>query len=111
MGKIRKYTALFFLALFGWYFSSINLFPHIHIVNGNSIAHSHFGGTSEHGHSEGEYAIIDLLSTWQTEAADPLCGTSLPFYLSDAGLCVCHVSFHVPASVCPAHSLRGPPQV
>ncbi len=111
MGKLRKFTALFFLAVFGWYFSGINLFPHIHIVNGNSIVHSHFGGTSEHGHSEAEYAIVDLLSTWQTEAADPLCGAALPFYLSCTGLCSCHMLLHVSACACPVNSLRGPPQL
>lgn len=111
MIKVRTYAAVMFLLIFGCYFSSINLFPHVHIVNGNSIVHSHFGGDSDHGHSTAEYRVIDLLSSFQTEAAD-LTGVSVePFFLSDDERCSFNVSQYVKAGDYPAYVLRGPPQV
>ena len=68
MGYVRKYSALILLVLFGCYYSGISMFSHVHIVNGSSVVHSHLGGTSEHSHSDSQYAVIDILSHFQTEA-------------------------------------------
>lgn len=110
-GMVRKYTAVVFLLIFGWYFSSINLFPHIHTVNGNSIVHSHFGGAADHDHSETEYTVIDLLSNCQTEATDmgyisitPLCQ---PVEDSDSR----YISQCFFTDLFFSRILRGPPQV
>lgn len=110
MGIIRKYSAVALLIIFGWYFSGINLFPHVHIVNGNSIVHSHFGGTAQHDHSGTDYTVIDMLSSFQTEAADCACISPEPFLFSvDNGLSY-YDSSYIDAGEHSAYSLRGPPQ-
>lgn len=110
-GKVRKYMAVVFLLIFGWYFSSINLFPHIHTVNGNSIVHSHFGGTADHGHSETEYTVIDLLSSFQTETADMVCISITPLYPSEEDTYSRYISQYFFTDLFFSRILRGPPQV
>lgn len=110
-GKIRKYMAVVFLLIFGWYFSSINLFPHIHTVNGNSIVHSHFGGAADHGHNETEYTVIDLLSSFQTETADMVCISITPLYPSEEDIYSRYISQYFFTDLFFSRILRGPPQV
>ena len=57
------------MLLFSCYYSSISLFSHAHIVGGVSVVHSHFGGDSDHNHSDSQYAVIDILSQFQSESA------------------------------------------
>ena len=110
MNRFRIYSAVIFLLLFGWYFSNINLFPHFHSVQGNSVIHSHFGGTTEHDHSDNGFAVIDLLSNFQTAAAESIhiqetffcvlyevCSVPVPSLLEEGWSCV--------------NTLRGPPQL
>lgn len=109
MNKFRTYSAVIFLLLFGWYFSNINLFPHFHSVQGNSVIHSHFGGTTEHDHSDNGFAVIDILSNFLTESAETA-------YIPEA-------FFHILYEICSwtalspnddgqhlINTLRGPPQ-
>lgn len=110
-GMIRKYSAVVFLLIFGWYFSSINLFPHIHTVNGNSVVHSHFGCAADHGHSETEYTVIDLLSNCQTEATDMGCISIAPLYPSEEDSNSRYTPKCFFTDLFFSLILRGPPQV
>lgn len=109
MGYVRKYSALILLVLFSCYYSGISMFSHVHLVNGSSVVHSHLGGTSEHSHNDSQYAVIDILSHFQTEATACFLGSNAPFFLlSESG--TKYVLQSHPCDVTFVHSLRGPPQ-
>ena len=106
---MRTYFASLLLALFCCYFSGISLFSHVHIVPGGTVVHSHFGGNSDHNHSEGQYAVIDMLSLFQSEAAGELVSISSPlFYTSE--ICIDYSAQDILKGAYSAQSLRGPPQ-
>ena len=109
MGHQRGHKALLLLLIFCSYYAGISMFSHVHISNGSSIVHSHLGGSSEHDHSESQYAVIDILSHFQSEAAvEYHCLETLFFFLIDSD-----TEYIAPAYLSGAHSvysLRGPPQ-
>ena len=85
------------------------MFSHTHIANGSSVVHSHLGGGADHDHSDSQYAVIDILSNFQSEAASVFGGIESPFFL----LCESFAGYVAPSfedEVCPAFDLRGPPQ-
>ena len=65
----KRLIASFLLILFMGYVSSVSLFQHGHIVNGQLIAHSHpYSDTSEtgqHTHTSCEFITIAALSVLQ----------------------------------------------
>ena len=106
----RTLSAVILLLLFSCYYSGISMFSHVHIVNGSSVVHSHLGGNAEHEHSESQYAIIDILSHFQTEAALDHYVVGSPFVNSSE----LFFEYQGPSYVNEAYSvyaLRGPPQV
>ena len=110
MTAIRKYTAFLLLILFSCYYCGISMFSHTHIVNGASVVHSHLGGGSDHIHSDSQYAIIDILSHFQTECAVSFYTAGTPFYL----LSEVFIGYSTPTyldGVRSAQTLRGPPQL
>ena len=109
MRQIRTYCAVLLLALFSCYYAGISLFFHTHIVNGSTVVHSHLGGASSHNHSDSQYAVIDILSNFQSEGAEDCIGCQVPFFL----LSEISVAYEAPSlsgGVLDAYSLRGPPQ-
>ena len=110
MTAIRKYTAFLLFILFSCYYCGISMFSHTHIVNGASVVHSHLGGGSSHVHSDSQYAVIDILSHFQSECAVSFDSAGTPFYLlSDVRSVYCAPSF--PDGICSTLFLRGPPQI
>ena len=106
---MRTYISSLLLALFCCYFFGISLFSHVHIVHGGTVVHSHLGGNSDHNHSEGQYAVIDMLSLFQSEAAGELVSISSPlFYTSE--ICIDYSAQDILKGAYSAQSLRGPPQ-
>lgn len=109
MKHIRKYSAAVLLLIFGCYYCGISMFSHTHITNGSSVVHSHLGGSSEHNHSDAQYAIIDILSYFQSEGAVCFHGLETPFVLLSESF----TGYEAPSQLseaCPVHTLRGPPQ-
>ena len=108
MGRNRAHKALILLVIFCSYFAGISLFSHTHIANGSSIVHSHLGGTAEHNHSDSQYAVIDMLSNFQSETAvEPVYVGTPSFKLSES-----IIGYAAPSSlneVLPVYTLRGPP--
>ena len=109
MRQLRAYCAVVLLALFSCYYAGISLFFHTHIVNGSTVVHSHLGGGADHNHSDSQYAVIDILSNFQSEGVSDNIVCPTPFFLlSESG----H-EYQAPAilgaSVL-ALTLRGPPQ-
>ena len=109
MRHLRTYCAVILLALFSCYYAGISLFFHTHIVNGSTVVHSHLGGSADHNHSDTQYAVIDILSTFQSEGAVECDVCPTPFFLlSDS----CH-EYQAPSVLgesVQALTLRGPPQ-
>ena len=67
------------------------------------------GGGSEHDHTQEQIAVIDILSTFQSECAPaPFCIDS-PSILLEAS-CTCYIETSHLTGVCYVHTLRGPPQ-
>ena len=109
MRHLRKYSAVILMLLFSCYYSGISMFSHVHIVNGSSVVHSHLGGGVDHEHSDSQYAVIDILSHFQSECAVDFISVGSPFFqlsesCSDYASPVCLGGVHA------AILLRGPPQ-
>ena len=108
MRQNRAHKALILLLIFCSYYAGISLFSHTHIANGSSVVHSHLGGSSEHNHSESQYAVIDILSNFQSETVVDPCCVSTPFFqLSEI-----FIGYEAPSflsEVLPVRTLRGPP--
>lgn len=108
MRRSKAYKALLLLLIFCSYYAGISMFSHTHIANGSSIVHSHLGGDSDHDHSDSQYAVIDILSQFQSETAVGYIGVPSPFFL----LSESYIAYHAP--IClnveqAVHTLRGPP--
>ena len=100
---------MFLLLVFSCYYSGISMFSHTHIVHGSSVVHSHLGGGAEHDHSDSQYAVIDILSNFQSESAADFSRIETPFLLSSES----YIGYEAPSfltQVHPVHTLRGPPQ-
>ena len=109
MRHIRKYLALCLMALFCCYYAGISMFSHTHIANGSSIVHSHLGGGDEHSHSESQYAVIDLLSNFQSECAECFHCTAVSHILI-SDFCPQYQTPSVQDECVAVPALRGPPQ-
>ena len=109
MKLLRTYSSIVLLLLFSCYYCGISMFQHTHIANGSSIAHSHMGGSSEHDHSEEQFAVIDILSTFQSECAPAPFSMDSPSILLEAS-CTCYIQTPYLPGVHHVHTLRGPPQ-
>ena len=97
------------MVLFSCYYCGISMFQHTHISNGSSIVHSHLGGSSDHSHTQEQIAVIDILSSFQSECApEPFCMAS-PCILLDAS-CTFYLETPYIIGAYGAHTLRGPPQ-
>lgn len=108
MRHIRTYSAFVLLLLFSCYYCGISMLQHTHIVHGSSIVHSHLGGDAQHDHSQSQYAVIDILSEFQSEQAETVHFDSAPFYKFYETTC----EYNAPAYLIQAqsaHVLRGPP--
>lgn len=108
MKQIRTYSVLALL-LFCCYYCGISMFAHTHIVHGSSVVHSHLGGTAEHDHDDSQYAVIDILSNFQSEGATGFIGVPVPFYTS-ADSCIIYAAPSYVDEVVSVRLLRGPPQ-
>ena len=79
-------------------------------MNGSSIVHSHFGGAMDHDHDDSQYAVIDILSQFQSEYASDSCRMDSPFLLSSE-ICSIYDAPEYLIEEPSEHVLRGPPQV
>ena len=84
------------------------MFAHTHIVHGSSVVHSHLGGGAEHDHSDSQYAVIDILSNFQSEYASGYISTEVPFFLLSDFYAECKAP-SVLNGTSLLLSLRGPP--
>ena len=107
--NFRAYAASVLLVLFCCYYSGISMFSHVHIKNGTSVVHSHLGGGAGHSHSDSQYAVIDILSHFQSENVESFDSVGIPFFQ----LTELFSGYSEPECLrgsYPVYSLRGPPQ-
>ena len=101
--------ALWLMVIFCSYYAGISMFSHTHIANGSSIVHSHLGGDADHDHSDSQYAVIDILSHFQSEMAVDFSTVGAPFSISSES----YILYQEQPFLNEVHSvlsLRGPPQ-
>ena len=106
---LRTYIALGLMMIFCSYYAGISMFSHTHITNGSSVVHSHLGGGAQHDHSDSQYAVIDILSNFQSECAVDFFCAATPFFLLSESF----TAYEAPSflnEVHSVHALRGPPQ-
>ncbi|MCI1640196.1 MAG: hypothetical protein LKI42_02840 [Bacteroidales bacterium] len=65
-GNRRTVPVVFLLALFMWYWASITLFPHAHVIDGVVVVHSHPFHTPNETHSEKQLETIFALTIFQS---------------------------------------------
>ena len=109
MRNFKRYLAVGLILIFCSYYAGISMFSHTHIANGSSVVHSHLGGGADHDHSDSQYAVIDILSNFQSESAVIFCGLESPFFLLSESL----AGYDAPSFLNGerlVRALRGPPQ-
>ena len=109
MRRFSTYIGLFLTVVFCSYYAGISMFSHTHITNGSSVVHSHLGGGAQHDHSDSQYAVIDILSNFQSECAVDFFCAATPFFLLSESF----TAYEAPSflnEVHSVHALRGPPQ-
>ena len=84
------------------------MFSHVHIINGSSVVHSHLGGGATHEHSDSEYAVIDILSHFQSESTATFHLAGCPFLQLSESYSAYEEPSHL-SEVHAVHTLRGPP--
>ena len=109
MKQLRSYSALLMLVLFSCYYCGISMFQHTHISNGSSVVHSHLGGGTQHDHTQEQIAVIDILSTFQSECAPAPFSMDAPSFFIEAS-CTAYIKTPHLNGVHSVLSLRGPPQ-
>ena len=62
MNKMKKTGLSFLVTLFISYYAGIFFFPHTHIINGVTIAHSHLHTDSHHETADGSHSDIILIT-------------------------------------------------
>ena len=97
------------MVLFSCYYCGISMFQHTHITNGSSVVHSHLGGSSQHDHTQEQIAIIDILSTFQSECAPTPFSIDAPSFFIDSS-CTAYIQTPLLLGAHSVLSLRGPPQ-
>ena len=97
------------MVIFGSYYAGISLFSHTHIAHGTSIVHSHLGGGSDHDHSDSQYAVIDILSNFQSEYAVVFTSIPAPLQQISASSAGYLPQLHLNEAY-QVNALRGPPQ-
>lgn len=109
MRHIKTYTALLLMMVFCSYYAGISMFSHTHIANGSSIVHSHLGGDAEHEHSDSQYAVIDILSNFQSETVATFQDSGTPLQMLSEPYAVPGAPYYL-SQVHSAFKHRGPPQ-
>ena len=97
------------LVLFSCYYCGISMFQHTHISNGSSIVHSHLGGSSDHSHTQEQIAVIDILSSFQSECAPEPFSMDVPSFILETSS-TAYISTPYLHGAIQVLSLRGPPQ-
>ena len=84
MVKFRKYTGLFLILVYAFFFASTNLFYHSHQLADYKLVHSHPFSIPGHSHTAGQILLIglidsaDLLESAELSVPEATYGFSVP---------------------------------
>ena len=84
MVKFRKYTGLFLILVYAFFFASTNFFYHTHQLADHKLVHSHPFSIPGHSHTAGQILLIDLIDSAdlmesaELSVSDAICGFSVP---------------------------------
>ena len=95
------------LALFSWYWCSVTLFSHEHIIDGEKIMHSHPLAGSSHSHSSSQAQSISFLSIFLALAG--AAGFVLQRFDGFRTEIAIELTEHILSADTSVHSLRAPP--
>ena len=108
MVKFRKYTGLFLILVYAFFFASTNLFYHSHQFADYKLVHSHPFSIPGHSHTANQILLIDFTDSadFQESAELSVPGAILGFsvlgiYGDIADDILCGINF--------SYSLRAPP--
>ena len=63
MAKFRKYTGLFLILVYAFFFASTNFFYHTHQLADGKLVHSHPFSIPGHSHTAGQILLIDSVDS------------------------------------------------
>ena len=63
MVKFRKYTGLFLILVYAFFFASTNLFYHTHQLADYKLVHSHPFSIPGHSHTAGQILLINIIDS------------------------------------------------
>lgn len=108
--KLKQYiTAWFMLLLFVAYQIGVVCFPHVHMVNGAAVVHSHLYADADHDHTTKQVDTLDCICHFLcSEVATPP-SVELPIQPLLVGQDFKPV-FYLLQKVVRHFDLRGPPQ-
>ena len=90
MVKFRKYTGLFLILVYAFFFASTNFFYHTHQLADHKLVHSHPFSIPGHSHTADQILLIDLidsadlLESAELSVPDAISGFSIPEYNDNA---------------------------
>ncbi len=108
MVKFRKYSGLFLILVYAFFFASTNLFYHSHQLADYKLVHSHPFSIPGHSHTVNQILLIDLidsadfLESAELSVPDAVPGFSCPENMSNSTEVVL-------SGVIFSYSLRAPP--
>lgn len=108
MVKFRKYTGLFLILVYAFFFASTNLFYHSHQLANHKLVHSHPFSIPGHSHTANQILLINLIDSadFQESAelsvSDAICGFSFTEIFDNRS---CDILYGIKFS----YSLRAPP--
>ena len=108
MVKFRKYSGLFLILVYAFFFASTNLFYHSHQLADYKLVHSHPFSIPGHSHTANQILLIDLIDSadFQESAElsvpDAVPGFSCPEIMGNS-------TEVVRSGVIFSYSLRAPP--
>ena len=108
MVKFRKYTGLFLILVYAFFFASTNFFYHTHQLADHKLVHSHPFSIPGHSHTANQILLIDII-----DSADYQESSEVPVPDSAPGLSLPEISEFITDNVLSGafffYSLRAPP--
>lgn len=106
--------SILLIAIFGWYYASVSLYQHTHIINGVAVSHSHpYANDNPHSPVKGHKHRNSIYFLPDHPAGSILINTVLrivPQSLSDYVFLPIALLCHFPIDrVITSHGLRAPP--
>ena len=106
--------SILLIAIFGWYYASVSLYQHTHIINGVSVSHSHpYANDNPHSPIKGHKHSSSVYFLPDHPAGSMLISAVLGIAQQNLSNCVflpiATVSYQPTCRAITSHGLRAPP--